>query len=214
MWNKDNIYLMDNHLLALWCWLQEIKEDSNGYFNLLHIDAHYDCDPCLYERWKKEERKKLLDLTLSDYLNLKQFKWDNYLPVFFSTFGNQIHNCVAMTHGIGVKGEFKEEIECYDILKRIDDLLLFEKNWIINIDFDYFFARSYKKSSMYSKDYIKEIFKLIKLNYDMGHIKVLTACLSPECCGGWEQALSILELFCQEFEIDDADVLKNLVEKA
>ncbi len=37
---ENNIYVMDNHVAALWCWLQEIEIKTK--YNILHIDAHYD----------------------------------------------------------------------------------------------------------------------------------------------------------------------------
>ena len=37
---ERNIYVMDNHRLALWCWFQEMEKGKR--YNLFHIDAHPD----------------------------------------------------------------------------------------------------------------------------------------------------------------------------
>ena len=43
LWKSDNhpIYVMDNHLCATWCWLQEC--DFHSSYNFMHIDQHSDC---------------------------------------------------------------------------------------------------------------------------------------------------------------------------
>ena len=40
LWKEDEkpIYIMDNHLSALWCWMQEC--DPDGKYNFMHIDRH------------------------------------------------------------------------------------------------------------------------------------------------------------------------------
>ena len=40
LWKFNNIYIMDNHRLALWCQLQHFDESRK--YDIHHIDAHYD----------------------------------------------------------------------------------------------------------------------------------------------------------------------------
>lgn len=40
---KQNIYIMDNHRLALWCWINEIDKKDYGKYALIHIDDYFDC---------------------------------------------------------------------------------------------------------------------------------------------------------------------------
>ena len=42
LWKSDNapIYIMDNHLAAAWCWMQECNNDEK--YNFIHIDQHAD----------------------------------------------------------------------------------------------------------------------------------------------------------------------------
>lgn len=37
--HTDNIYIMDNHLAAIWCW-DKLPKGNN--ITVVHIDAHYD----------------------------------------------------------------------------------------------------------------------------------------------------------------------------
>jgi hypothetical protein len=194
LWKQDNIYVMDNHRLALWCFGQHLK--NHGKFNLFHLDAHYDCDPVAVSEWQ-EQKLDLEKLSLDEFLNLKNkagkdlVLWDNYLPIFLTEYKERLKERVAATHHIGLKGDFTTELETYDLLKPLDDLLLFSRPWIINIDLDYFFPRHDKSTTLFHPDYIRKFFKLVKLNYDEGRIAVLTVCLSPECCGGWKEAESV-----------------------
>ncbi len=89
LWNTENIYIMDNHRAALWCWLQHIKPNSK--FGLFHIDAHYDAAATIID----DEIKNLPDLTrieFNDYLGISfknktgkkcpLIRWDNYLYLY------------------------------------------------------------------------------------------------------------------------------------
>ena len=40
VWKSGNVYVMDNHRVALWCWLQEL--DLTKQHSLVHIDRHTD----------------------------------------------------------------------------------------------------------------------------------------------------------------------------
>ena len=46
LWKSDNapIYIMDNHLAAAWCWMQECITDEK--YNFMHIDQHSDLKGC------------------------------------------------------------------------------------------------------------------------------------------------------------------------
>jgi hypothetical protein len=40
LYQMENVFFMDNHRTASWCWENSISECSN--IALIHIDAHYD----------------------------------------------------------------------------------------------------------------------------------------------------------------------------
>lgn len=46
LWKSDNapIYIMDNHLAAAWCWMQECNTEEK--YNFMHIDQHDDLGAC------------------------------------------------------------------------------------------------------------------------------------------------------------------------
>jgi hypothetical protein len=208
LWKHENIYVMDNHRLASWCWGHELGEvDPSKPVQLFHLDAHYDCDPVAVHDWKSLNLKHAT-LSLSDFCLLKNTNgkplilWDNYLPVFLTEYQSQLKKIVFATHDIGIKFNADLELKPFDLLKPLDDLLLFHKPWIVNIDLDYFYPRHDKEHPFLHPNLIEKFFRLLKLNYDEGHIKVLTLCLSPECCGGWEQAENLLEIFLNVFKLD------------
>jgi hypothetical protein len=207
LWKNKNIYIMDNHRLASWCWSQELGPvNPQDPIHLFHLDAHYDCDPVAVEHWNKFQLKHV-NFSLHEFIHLKNVSgktlilWDNYLPVFLNEYRAQIKKTIFATHDIGLKEKADDELKPYDLLKPLDDYLLFHKPWIVNIDLDYFYPRHDKAHPFLHPELIKKFFKLLKLNYDEGHIKVLTICLSPECCGGWEQAESLLNIFLETFDL-------------
>ncbi|MEN9552101.1 MAG: hypothetical protein RI935_478 [Candidatus Parcubacteria bacterium] len=67
LWNEDNIYVMANHRLALWCWLQ-CENISDKQHNLIHIDEHTDA-----RRWEGLGEPECLEQALSVFDNLKDF---------------------------------------------------------------------------------------------------------------------------------------------
>ena len=46
-----NVYVMDNHRAALWCWLQEL--DLTAPHSLIHIDRHPDALQSRLDEWLK-----------------------------------------------------------------------------------------------------------------------------------------------------------------
>jgi UPF0489 domain len=47
LWKSGDVYVMDNHRAALWCWLQHIAPEKKH--SIFHIDRHYDTLKC--DRW-------------------------------------------------------------------------------------------------------------------------------------------------------------------
>ena len=60
-----NVYIMDNHRAAMWCWLQEVPED--GVVGLFHIDEHYDTLYSRIDEWKAS-LPALRGLRIGEYL--------------------------------------------------------------------------------------------------------------------------------------------------
>lgn len=68
LWQEENIYVMANHRLALWCWLQ-CENILNREHVLIHIDEHTDA-----RRWEGTGEPECLKEALSIFQNLKNFE--------------------------------------------------------------------------------------------------------------------------------------------
>ncbi len=115
LFNDGKSYLMDNHLAAIWCWLQKIKLDKK--YSVLHIDRHYDLLTSQLDCWLKELRDTKIDLskiTLEEFLAIdynleiisnndrcQLFRWDNYLSIFYCLYCDNIYHSIFATHRDG-----------------------------------------------------------------------------------------------------------------
>ena len=209
LWQYESIYIMDNHRAALWCWLQHLSKSEK--YNLFHIDRHYDTLSSRIEEWisnapdfEKQTISEFLDYTYqADMCSVPLVRYDNYLSIFLAKYKSYVNQCIFATHS-------KDRMDPPDfsnyqefVINKLPDMLdicLSESNrgWIFNLDFDYFFCdRNDGRIIMLSDDYIKIVFEVIRKKYNDGIIKVLTVCLSPEWCGGWEASEQICEKFCK-----------------
>jgi len=199
----DNIFVMDNHRLALWCWFQKIQKAER--YNLFHIDAH----PDLSESGLKEFNHDLWTISLDDYRSAHQkevnsplFRWDNYIEIFLQKYPENVGHTISATHHLGSTKDLKEVVKPIDLVRRLDDLFseriyLNDLPWIVNLDIDYLFSSRPQKLPLFSEEYVEAVALSIKRGLDNGMIKVLTIALSPECCGGWEKAEVMLKRFQQ-----------------
>lgn len=220
LWNKDNIYIMDNHRAALWCWFQHLEPTLKyGYF---HIDKHSDALRSRLDEWVGL-CPDMFNVNIDDYLDkvyridtvggeIPLFRWDNYASIFLAKYGAMISRCMFATHGVGddpVHGSV-QNYNIWDLPGNMNYWLEDEpEQWIVNIDLDYFFYKSDFNSFEYlvSDDYLEQLFSAIKLQLNNGRLASLTICLSPECCGGWEASEKIcskvVELLDIEFELPE-----------
>ncbi len=101
LYQEKNVYVMDNHRAALWCWLRHIKENSN-LDGLFHIDRHFDALQGDIDSWIRQS-SCIKDLDIHAYL-LKEdkdcgeksvllYRWDNYLSIFLALYGSKVSNC-------------------------------------------------------------------------------------------------------------------------
>lgn len=211
LWNDGDIYIMDNHRCAYWCWMQ--KFIKNQRYSLFHIDKHFDSSPINSTTNPPDSfiinQPNINSLTIDQYLNLEYqklcvFRWDNYLSAFLTSHHQQLDTKCFATYNVDSKppkminteyidpASLHENIECHIIEEKND------VKWIVNIDLDYFF---YKKGDgyeqAYTDEYITSLTSLINNAKKQGKVETLTICLSPECCGGWTNAEKVCELICQ-----------------
>lgn len=200
---KDNIFVMDNHRLALWSWLQCV--DLKNKYNLIHIDAHPDLSMNGIESFKSLN-KMIHNLSLDEYRTIKQediqipiFRWDNYLQFFLKYYSENILETYSFTHKLGSSEKLKHDFSDIHLLREMEAIFsqkrfVNDAKWILNLDLDFFLASQPHKVLMYSENYLNELFKSIKLGLDNNMIEVFTIAFSPECCGSWENAEAIYRI--------------------
>ena len=196
LWRQNNVYIMDNHRAAMWCWLQHV--DPKRPHALFHIDRHYDTLNGGMEDWLAN----LPDhwhLSIDEYLRhsyeaaigeLQLFRFDNYLSIYLRLFGQCLASCHFATHDDGEKPILEER--CEHFLWQVPENLEYwiepkQAPWILNIDLDYFFCDAKiadARQLMVSHEYIEAVFDAVRQRMDDGSIAVTTIALSPEYCGG------------------------------
>lgn len=199
LWKEKNIYVMDNHRLALWCWFQEIEKGER--YNLLHIDAHPDMSESALKDFKHDLWGMELDAYRSVWqsdINTPLFRWDNYLEIFLKYYPESVGHTISATHHLGSSKGLAEDVKPFDLVKQLNDLFGGKKYindlpWIVNLDLDYFFSARPEKLPLFSDEYVESIAQSLRLGLESGMIRVMTIALSPECCGGWEKAEALLE---------------------
>ena len=202
--HKDNIYIMDNHLAAIWCW-DKLPKDKN--ITLVHIDAHYDlgCSPpggSIYQS---------LDLTtisvdkLTNYqhrMGYSHFLWDNYIHVFNDKHPSLINEFVSITHRLDNLAKLDNvpfvEFDIWDL----DSTLWWEteNQKILNIDIDYFFKQDYETNFELFSDQTVIFFSnwLVK---NKNKFDIITIALSPECCDSWENSINMANKILKPLDI-------------
>lgn len=214
LWSDGNIYIMDNHRAAMWCWLQHTSAGKE--YSLFHIDAHYDTRSVQNAPWLSSI-PDLKNLSINQYLDLGTnrnppdnfpiISWDNYLSLFFEIYHASIKECFIATHEIGDKPDnFKHEhlnprtfLNCFkSFLSEYPS-----DGWILNLDLDYFFCKEEDGSylPMFSDQYSNAIFSAIADANASGLVKCLTIALSPECCGGWDNAEQMCSVLTKQLGI-------------
>lgn len=210
LWQCGNIYIMDNHRAALWCWSRH-----SGYraMNLLHVDRHYDA---LFSQkdWDALNRRDISAMTAADYLDAGYnsdffmvtplFRWDNYIGLYERSLGDVAGNWLFATHGRGTPPQ-SVSVKTLEPCDLLDRSLFVDGAWIFNIDLDYFFFKTGpegERAYLFSESYMKAFFSQVRELNDSGSISCLTMSLSPECCGGWENAEKACELACRCLGVD------------
>jgi len=213
LYKKDNIYLMDNHRMAAWCWANHI--DENEKYTIIHIDKHFDTLGNQITEWTNPIKNGLKNLSLDEYDKIeyqkneyeryKIFRFDNYIPIFHHYYSNLITDYVFYTHNEGdIPKELKKHITHCPSHNLFNDLFdcFSESNerLIINLDIDYFFCSNPKYFIFFSDYAIKRLIEnIIKLVTDKKNL--LTIALSPDCCGGWENSLNFIRKYFAKYEI-------------
>lgn len=216
LWKSDKapIYIMDNHLAAAWCWMQECCSDED--YNFIHIDKHSDLKGCGYPA-NIEFLRTNKKITLEDYIKISYtthnefqfFQWDNYIrachylfPNWFNTnlfYYTQPHKDHPANEW-GYEAFTEQTMEALYVRQGITQYVqnhetffnkaIFEesmrmKKWILNIDLDFFW--DFNGTKVFDDQFIRDMGK--RISDAMNNIQVITIALSPSCCGGWGNTL-------------------------
>jgi len=71
-YKRENVYLMDNHPMAAWCWANHIDEKET--YTIIHIDKHFDTLGNQLKEWTNPIKKGLKFLSLDEYDNIEYQK--------------------------------------------------------------------------------------------------------------------------------------------
>jgi hypothetical protein len=199
LYRYQNIYVSDNHRVALWCFFKHLNLDVK--YRYLHIDAHYDA---LSGATKDFQSLKvdLRNISIGEFLTLPTsagkpnlIRWDNYHPILFEAFDIlEEKNFLTQKKGRSYPGI--KEIELNELDKTISHLN--KAPHFLNLDLDYFWNRVTDMKFEVTNDPIKNLTKLRTLNPE-----VVVCAVSPECCGGKINALQTLEMFSKVYQLPE-----------
>lgn len=221
LWKSDfaPIYIMDNHLAATWCWMQECN--PNEKYNFMHIDKHSDLKGCGYteniEFLRVTPKISFIDYEKITYFNHEEyqfFQWDNYIrachflfPNWFNTnfFYTQEDN-LSFANDWGYVAFPSQTLEALCVRQGITQYIkeqktltndvvidknMWKKKWIVNIDLDFFW--DFDGIKVFDDQFIMDLGK--RISKAMSNIQVLTIALSPSCCRSWDNAIDCSKVF-------------------
>ena len=229
LWQNGNVYVMDNHRDAAWCWLQQCMKEEQ--YNFMHIDQHYD----LLDSYYSESLVAIENnpkMTYNDFARLmrdekekyKLFSWDNYIRIMHELRPNWFKTNLFVTQGYGgdansdgwghEKMKIQETSPLYLLFaikqniidKWSSDLKSENENlrWIVNFDLDVFFCHEYDHVKIFSDSYIREVARLLQEGMD--NIQILTIAISPDCLEGkgiknkWASGFRVLRIMAEEID--------------
>lgn len=221
LWQNDNIYIMDNHLAAGWCWLNRLDQEES--YNFFHVDQHKDLAGGLATTEDLDRIIAQYPFDIAKYCSFtvekgtatpeypfnKVFSWDNYIKYFQYLFPHWFSNCYFACQ------EYVNDNPRYtnlplNIVYNPTNLVIYnnikywisetpERKWIFNLDLDYFFNS--EGMQIYSDEYIRAF--ACNLFEALENIAVLTIAMSPECCGDWKKSLHVLRIFSDIFGFEE-----------
>lgn len=216
---SGNVYVMDNHRSALWCWSREL--DLNQAHSLIHIDRHTDALGSNLDLLLKYMPNLSVDIDV--YLDATfpsgcgpcpVIRWDNYVSIYLRQFAEKIHSLIFLTHDDGDLPDFEGTLfsQIWELPENLSFWLSQGKApWIVNIDLDYFFCDTGARPQlMVSNYFLDEVFGGLKVAMERGFVGVVTICLTPDSfTAGWAAAealaAQILGILGLDFTLPKAD---------
>jgi hypothetical protein len=204
----DNIFIMDNHLAAIWCW-EKLPKDKD--YTIVHIDAHYDlgASPSGEFLYADIDLTKIPVTDLTSFRcdefasNLQYFMWDNYIHLFNDKYPGKIMEIISITHRLGNKYEWEgANILDYDIWQL--DTQFWEESHsvkILNLDIDYFFIQHTNNTFELFSENTVNFFSNWLLKHK-NKFDQITIALSPECCGSWDSSIKMANRILNPLDIN------------
>jgi hypothetical protein len=202
LYNHKNIFLMDNHLAAIWCWEKfRCANEITITPHLIHIDYHNDCKSD-YEDIEVDVHN-IASLNIDDFIAKRSstngqpiHQWDNYIMPYSKYHQQMTFNFHTQESESGVPNNRIEQIT--DILE-LDTSIYPSLLW--NFDVDVLYTSDDEiPYLMYSDEMIELIGTKIS-NIASNSQACITIALSPSCCGGWNKALSAFSILNQSGQL-------------
>lgn len=215
-----NVYIMDNHLAAFWCWTQEL--DPAKDYSLTHIDAHHDmCPSTVKETFHLYKNLDFKSLDINSCINLKvnthqAIRWDNYIEMYLAFNPWTIKHISFITpqklprkyrylKQRSIKSWVNKELSIQEEVELEHPRDNFK---VLNLDIDVLFKElAGNRIKKLLSDRELEIMGN-RLNKMIRNSAVTTIALSPECCGGWQSSIDMfnklnvyLDINCKNLNI-------------
>lgn len=143
LYQENNVFVMDNHLAAAWCWFHMLEREK--IYNFCHIDQHDDLANDNHELFKELFSNKKI-ISINDYTSLvakqapgvvtppsKIIRWDNYIlhakAIRPNWFAKEIYVCHQFVSGerCSLTNEQKYE-ESFDIYEGVVNIPIHPQN--------------------------------------------------------------------------------------
>lgn len=213
LWRSGNLFVMDNHRAAAWCWSKCVDQSSDHA--LVHIDRHNDTLQSQLDAWLALLPNGIPQ-TIEEYLSATQdlhfgseaplFRWDNYLSIYLAVVGANVTECYFATHGEGDRPNHHNVMDVEPdalpaaLLNMIMDV---QVPSILNVDLDYFFGpddgTDYERAIRILDDsYFDSITSAIAALDQAGKLPVITIALTAtdDLTNGWGPAEALATRMC------------------
>jgi hypothetical protein len=209
LWRSDNLFVMDNHRAAAWCWAQLLP---SGDHLLVHIDRHNDTLTSQLQQWLAALPRGIPQ-GIDDYLGAAYrldtgdqsllFRWDNYLSIYLALNAQRLAKVIFATHGEGDRPNHPNVtlLDPDALLGSLDALVRGAGvPAILNLDLDYFFGPDEDGYAERILDdaYVDQLAQIIARLDEAGHLAVITIALTAtdELTAGWGPAEQLAKRVC------------------
>lgn len=193
LYRDRGAYVSDNHLAAAWCWLKQ--PFTLERHSILHIDAHYDTRGADAGAHLDVQTLRRMDFVCYQSLphpndnKVPIFTWDNYLSIYHHLNRGNIEEVVFSTHEIGAPPNFDHKVVDPDRLIDRVDSIEDGRNWIFNLDLDFFAS---PEGPRFPEGRRSDLYEALAGAMRRSANYALTIALSPECTGSWEASEKLL----------------------